>query len=162
MTLVVLRCVGVLVDDGSDAEQVRRQPLASLRGELLALKGIGPETADSILLYAAGHRAFVVDAYTKRIFTRHGCTPLYTMPMASSIELSTCSMRTFSRGKRLVMFRCSSGSRQSKPQKISMTRHISQFCLFFHCRFVFSIFISPIWAEQEMALCHPLPFLILL
>ena len=64
-------------------------------------------------------------------------------PMASSMELSTCSMRTFSRGKRLVMFRCSSGSRQSKPQKISMTRHISQFCLFFHCRFVFSIFIFP-------------------
>ena len=56
------------------------------------------------------------------------------------MELSTCSMRTFSRGKRLVMFKCSSGSRQSKPQKISMTRHISQFCLFFRWRFVFSIF----------------------
>jgi len=34
--------------------------------------GIGPETADSILLYAAAHPVFVVDAYTKRILERHG------------------------------------------------------------------------------------------
>jgi endonuclease-3 related protein len=39
---------------------------------LLAIKGIGPETADSILLYAGGHLSFVIDAYTKRIFARHG------------------------------------------------------------------------------------------
>ena len=43
-----------------------------LKNELLAVKGIGPETADSILLYAGGKPAFVVDAYTKRIFSRHG------------------------------------------------------------------------------------------
>ncbi|MFC1890382.1 endonuclease III domain-containing protein, partial [Thermodesulfobacteriota bacterium] len=43
-----------------------------LREELLSLKGIGPETADSILLYAAGRPVFVVDRYTYRIFTRHG------------------------------------------------------------------------------------------
>lgn len=43
-----------------------------LRRRLLSVKGIGPETADSILLYA-GHRGeFVVDAYTKRVFARHG------------------------------------------------------------------------------------------
>jgi endonuclease-3 related protein len=36
------------------------------------VNGIGPETADSIILYAAGKPVFVVDAYTKRIFTRHG------------------------------------------------------------------------------------------
>lgn len=42
-----------------------------LRGELLALKGFGPETADSILLYAGSHEIFVVDAYTRRIFERH-------------------------------------------------------------------------------------------
>ena len=46
-------------------------PPAILREELLAVRGIGPETADSILLYAAGHPSFVVDAYTKRIFSRH-------------------------------------------------------------------------------------------
>ncbi len=41
-----------------------------LRAELLNLKGIGPETADSILLYAGGHPVFVVDAYTKRLCKR--------------------------------------------------------------------------------------------
>jgi len=43
-----------------------------LREELLNIKGIGPETADSILLYAGERPVFVVDAYTKRIFSRHG------------------------------------------------------------------------------------------
>jgi endonuclease-3 related protein len=42
------------------------------RDELLELKGLGPETADSILLYALGRPVFVMDAYTKRIFTRLG------------------------------------------------------------------------------------------
>jgi len=42
-----------------------------LRQELLAVKGIGPETADSILLYALFHPSFVVDAYTFRILSRH-------------------------------------------------------------------------------------------
>jgi endonuclease-3 related protein len=48
------------------------QPVETLRTELLGLPGIGPETADSILLYAAGSEVFVVDAYTRRIFERHG------------------------------------------------------------------------------------------
>jgi len=43
-----------------------------LRQELLEVKGIGPETADSILLYALNKPVFVVDAYTRRIFYRHG------------------------------------------------------------------------------------------
>ncbi|MBM9537851.1 endonuclease III domain-containing protein [Desulfobulbus alkaliphilus] len=47
------------------------QPLSALREQLLAVKGIGPETADSILLYAASHPVFVVDAYTHRILCRH-------------------------------------------------------------------------------------------
>ncbi len=46
-----------------------------LRLELLGIRGIGPETADSIVLYAAGHPSFVVDAYTHRIFSRHGWVP---------------------------------------------------------------------------------------
>ncbi|MBN2703950.1 MAG: endonuclease III domain-containing protein [Pontiellaceae bacterium] len=47
----------------------------ALRKELLSWKGIGPETADSILLYAANRPVFVVDAYTKRFLLRHGwCT----------------------------------------------------------------------------------------
>jgi endonuclease-3 related protein len=44
----------------------------ALRRELLSWRGIGPETADSILLYAAKRPVFVVDAYTKRVCSRHG------------------------------------------------------------------------------------------
>ena len=49
--------------------------LQSLRSELLSVKGIGPETADSILLYAGNMPTFVVDAYTHRIFSRHELIP---------------------------------------------------------------------------------------
>lgn len=49
-----------------------RTPTATLREQLLAVHGIGPETADSILLYAGNHPVFVVDAYTRRILQRHG------------------------------------------------------------------------------------------
>ena len=44
----------------------------NLRQELLQINGIGPETADSILLYALGKPVFVVDAYTRRMLERHG------------------------------------------------------------------------------------------
>jgi endonuclease-3 related protein len=49
-----------------------RAPTAKLREQLLAVHGVGPETADSILLYAGDHPVFVVDAYTRRILQRHG------------------------------------------------------------------------------------------
>ncbi len=48
-----------------------KTPTRSLRKELLQIKGIGEETADSILLYAGEKPTFVVDAYTKRILSRH-------------------------------------------------------------------------------------------
>ena len=51
------------------------QPTETLRQELLELNGVGPETADSILLYAGHHPVFVVDAYTRRILERHGLIP---------------------------------------------------------------------------------------
>jgi endonuclease-3 related protein len=47
-------------------------PTLALREKLLGVWGIGPETADSILLYAGQQPVFVVDAYTKRMFARHG------------------------------------------------------------------------------------------
>lgn len=53
-------------------ETMLLQPFDSLRLELLAMKGIGPETADSILLYAGERLSFVVDAYTSRLFGRLG------------------------------------------------------------------------------------------
>jgi endonuclease-3 related protein len=51
------------------------RPTSQLRKELLDLPGIGPETADSILLYAGNHPVFVVDAYTRRILARHEILP---------------------------------------------------------------------------------------
>lgn len=48
-----------------------RRNLDELRQELLDIKGVGPETADSILLYAFNKPVFVIDAYTKRILLRH-------------------------------------------------------------------------------------------
>ncbi|NIP84101.1 MAG: endonuclease III domain-containing protein, partial [Planctomycetales bacterium] len=45
---------------------------SNLRQRLLAVHGIGPETADSILLYAGGMPVFVVDTYTHRVLARHG------------------------------------------------------------------------------------------
>lgn len=58
-------------EDSGDLETFLDQDGATLREKLLAVKGIGPETADSITLYAAGKPVFVVDAYTYRILLRH-------------------------------------------------------------------------------------------
>jgi endonuclease III related protein len=53
------------------------QSTHKLRDELLTLSGVGPETADSILLYAGQHPVFVVDAYTRRILDRHRILPAH-------------------------------------------------------------------------------------
>lgn len=58
-----------------DIVQMALRLKSELRHELLSLKGIGPETADDILLYACGQASFVVDTYTRRIFSRHGLVP---------------------------------------------------------------------------------------
>jgi endonuclease III related protein len=64
--------VGFLRQDfGGSLARMFRTPTAELRVQLLEVHGIGPETADSILLYAGNHPVFVVDAYTKRILLRH-------------------------------------------------------------------------------------------
>ncbi|HMK43226.1 MAG TPA: endonuclease III domain-containing protein [Dissulfurispiraceae bacterium] len=52
--------------------RMKKCDLGRLRPELLNVHGIGPETADSILLYALGKPVFVIDAYTKRVLSRHG------------------------------------------------------------------------------------------
>jgi endonuclease-3 related protein len=57
---------------GGDFARMFSEPLLSLRQKILAVHGIGPETADSILLYAGEKPIFVIDAYTKRILSRHG------------------------------------------------------------------------------------------
>lgn len=59
---------------GGSLRRMFLTPTVELREKLLSVHGIGPETADSILLYAGNHPVFVVDAYTHRIFGRHGIT----------------------------------------------------------------------------------------
>lgn len=59
-------------DYRGDLDAMLKEDGLILRERLLKVNGLGPETVDSILLYAAGYPVFVVDAYTKRIFSRHG------------------------------------------------------------------------------------------
>jgi endonuclease-3 related protein len=59
-------------DYDGDIEKMGEESLPVLRQKLLKVKGVGPETADSILLYGVGKPIFVIDAYTKRILYRHG------------------------------------------------------------------------------------------
>lgn len=62
-------------DYGGDLDGLFNDDTWSARQALLSVKGIGPETADSILLYGGAHPLFVVDAYTHRILSRHSLIP---------------------------------------------------------------------------------------
>ena len=77
-----------------DLRKCFREPTDKLREKLFAVHGIGPETADSMLLYAGGHRIFVVDAYTRRVMAHHG----WIQPDASYEEIQALFHRTFPRG----------------------------------------------------------------
>ena len=70
-----LRALATTIIDAGGLDIFLGLPLSEMRPRLLATHGVGPETADAIALYAAGHRTFVIDAYTRRIFTRIGATP---------------------------------------------------------------------------------------
>lgn len=70
-------------EHNGDTASLAQTPSGQLRRELLALHGVGPETADSILLYAAEHPSFVIDAYTRRVLERHG----WAQPSASYDQL---------------------------------------------------------------------------
>lgn len=67
-------CTFLATEYGGSLERMFATPTIVLREKLLGVFGIGPETADSILLYAGGHAVFVVDAYAKRMLARHGWT----------------------------------------------------------------------------------------
>lgn len=64
--------VGFIIRNYTDLERMRKKNLKALREELLGLKGIGPETADSILLYALDKPVFVIDEYTRRLVEKRG------------------------------------------------------------------------------------------
>ena len=65
-------CAFLVEGYGGSMSRLADRPLDALRTELLGVHGIGPETADDIILYACEQPVFVVDAYTRRIFSRHG------------------------------------------------------------------------------------------
>ncbi|MEW6686313.1 MAG: endonuclease III domain-containing protein [Candidatus Edwardsbacteria bacterium] len=69
-------------------DNLKKEKGEKLRKELLAIKGIGPETADSILLYALQKPFFVIDAYTRRIFSRHH----FFLPASSYQEMQNFFM----------------------------------------------------------------------
>ncbi len=61
-----------LAEYGGRVDVFSNKHTQTIRKELLSICGIGPETADSILLYALSRRVFVIDTYTRRILSRHG------------------------------------------------------------------------------------------
>ncbi len=80
-----------------NVKRMRKENLRTLRKKLLGVKGIGPETADSILLYGLGKPIFVVDAYTKRILSRHRMIS----ERASYEEIQSLFMRNLPHHRRL-------------------------------------------------------------
>jgi endonuclease-3 related protein len=62
-------------ESSGNLDRLLAEDLDTLRSKLLSINGIGPETADSILLYAGNKTTFVVDTYTKRILFRHSLIP---------------------------------------------------------------------------------------
>jgi endonuclease III related protein len=82
---------------GGSLSRLFATPMDILRPQLLGLRGIGPETADSILLYAGKQPVFVIDAYTRRILERHGIAT----PHASYEDLRTTFETSLPRDRQL-------------------------------------------------------------
>jgi endonuclease III related protein len=75
-TSAIRAFLGFLFAEASGSfAKLATMPTKMLRPKLLALPGVGPETADAILLYALGHEAMVVDEYLRRVTARHGLIP---------------------------------------------------------------------------------------
>ena len=90
----------------------------ALRRELLSINGIGPETADSILLYAAEKPVFVVDAYTRRMLSRHGLieeNATYDDMQALFMDNLTHDEKTFNEYHALIVMTGKDYCRPKKP-----------------------------------------------
>lgn len=104
---------------GGSLDRMFSQPTECLRQQLLSLNGVGPETADSILLYAGNHPSFVVDAYTRRILERHGlATPKTTYDDIRELFHTSLGEPSFMNRCRADAGEFASGrkTRRSKPQ----------------------------------------------
>ena len=74
-----------VVKNHGGLEKIRKTELKTLREELLKLKGIGPETADSILLYALDKPIFVIDEYTRRLVKKRGLADNLSYPFLQKL-----------------------------------------------------------------------------
>ena len=81
---------------GGSPARMFHTPWQVLRGQLLGLRGIGPETADAMLLYGGGQPVCVVDAYTTRLYRRHGVIG----PRPTYDEVQRLTMRALPAGVR--------------------------------------------------------------
>lgn len=114
-----LRAFLHLVERHGSLEALFRQPPDGLRAALLSTWGIGPETADAIILYAAGQPAFAVDAYAIRIFSRLGLGP---GPSADYDEWQRfftrnlpCDVATWSKYRALIVLHAKHLCRKRQP-----------------------------------------------
>ena len=101
-----------------DLGRLLTAPLPETRRELLTLKGVGPETADSILLYAGGLPSFVVDAYTRRLFGRLGLldpTAPYEHIRAFFMACLPSDVDLFNEYHALIVEQCKQLCRKRKP-----------------------------------------------
>jgi endonuclease III related protein len=105
-------------EGSSDIEALADQNLEQLRPKLLSVRGIGPETADSILLYALGKPTFVVDAYTVRMFSRHGLIPEdtnYHEVQDIAQAAIPCTVANYNEFHALIVRAAKQWCRKSKP-----------------------------------------------
>ena len=113
---------------GGSLRRMFGQPTGTLREELLALNGVGPETADSILLYAGNHPVFVVDAYTRRVLERHeivsataGYEEIRRLCEAALAEMYSTNERSRER-KAMAEVRVGPGGSCHRPSRVSEGR----------------------------------------
>ena len=97
---------------------MKQRPTEELRKELLSLYRIGPETADSILLYALEKPVFVIDVYTKRIMSRHGFLSMdhsYEDFQALFMENLPADVKLYNEFHALLVY---TGNRLCKPKPL--------------------------------------------
>jgi len=103
---------------GDDLSQLFATDTGRLRKQLLSIHGIGPETADSIILYAAGKPVFVIDAYTRRILNRIGLAPVdngYDAYQAFFMENLPTDVRLFNEYHALLVCLAKDVCRRRQP-----------------------------------------------
>ena len=101
-----------------DFEYLKSGSLHTRREQLLSVKGIGPETADCILLYALGFPVFVVDAYTRRMLSRHGLLPAdvhYAEMQEFFMDVLPADVQMFNEYHALIVRLGKDWCRKSKP-----------------------------------------------